>query len=40
MAQLTANLAAAAGPDLDVDVLTACDDVWARLRGPALDYNR
>jgi aryl-alcohol dehydrogenase-like predicted oxidoreductase len=40
VAQLTANLAAAAGPDLSADVLTACDDVWARLRGPAPDYNR
>ncbi len=38
--QLTANLAAATGPDLCADVLTACDDVWARLRGPAPDYNR
>jgi aryl-alcohol dehydrogenase-like predicted oxidoreductase len=39
-AQLAANLAAATGPDLGADVLAACDDVWARLRGPAPDYNR
>jgi aryl-alcohol dehydrogenase-like predicted oxidoreductase len=39
-AQLDANLAAAAGPDLAEDVLTACDEVWSRLRGPAPDYNR
>jgi aryl-alcohol dehydrogenase-like predicted oxidoreductase len=38
--QLTANLAAATGPDLPPDVLSACDDVWSRLRGPAPDYNR
>jgi aryl-alcohol dehydrogenase-like predicted oxidoreductase len=38
--QLTANLAAATGPDLSAEVLSACDDVWSRLRGPAPDYNR
>jgi aryl-alcohol dehydrogenase-like predicted oxidoreductase len=39
-AQLDANLAAAAGPALGADVRAACDEVWARLRGPAPDYNR
>ncbi len=38
--QLEANLAAADGPPLGADVLEACDDVWATLRGAAPAYNR
>lgn len=38
--QLEANLAAADGPPPEQDVLTACDDVWASLRGAAPAYNR
>ncbi len=38
--QLQANLAAADGPALGDDVLAACDDVWASLRGAAPRYNR
>jgi aryl-alcohol dehydrogenase-like predicted oxidoreductase len=38
--QLEANLAAANGPALGADVLSACDDVWASLRGAAPAYNR
>ncbi len=38
--QLDANLAAAAGPALSPEVLQACDDVWATLRGVAPLYNR
>ena len=38
--QLTANLAACDGPPLDQDVLSACDEVWASLRGAAPTYNR
>ncbi len=38
--QLETNLAAADGPPLGSDVLAACDDVWARLRGAAPSYNR
>jgi aryl-alcohol dehydrogenase-like predicted oxidoreductase len=38
--QLEANLAAADGPALGEDVLAACDDVWASLRGAAPRYNR
>lgn len=38
--QLEADLAAADGPPLDPDVLTACDDVWATLHGAAPAYHR
>lgn len=38
--QLEANLAAADGPPLAPDVLEACDDVWATLRGAAPAYHR
>lgn len=38
--QLEVNLAAADGPPLEQDVLAACDDVWASLRGAAPTYNR
>lgn len=38
--QLTANLAACAGPALTGDVRAACDEVWARVHGPAPAYNR
>lgn len=38
--QLEANLAAADGPPLGADVMAACDDVWATLRGAAPPYNR
>lgn len=37
---LSANLAAAAGPALDDDVMAACDTVWESLGGAAPDYNR
>ncbi|MFF3495502.1 aldo/keto reductase [Streptomyces sp. NPDC002795] len=37
---LTANIAAAAQGPLPEDVLTACDEVGARLRGPMPAYNR
>lgn len=38
--QLRANLDAAAGPALGQDVLDACDEVYAALRGPVPKYNR
>jgi aryl-alcohol dehydrogenase-like predicted oxidoreductase len=38
--QLEDNLAAADGSPLGQDVLAACDDVWASLRGAAPGYNR
>jgi aryl-alcohol dehydrogenase-like predicted oxidoreductase len=38
--QLEANLAALNGPELDEDTIRRCDDVWARLHGPAPNYNR
>jgi aryl-alcohol dehydrogenase-like predicted oxidoreductase len=37
---LSTNLAAAAGPTLDTDVLGACDNVWDTIVGAAPDYNR
>lgn len=40
LAQLEANLAAAAHPALSDDVLAACDEVWQRLRGPVPRYWR
>jgi aryl-alcohol dehydrogenase-like predicted oxidoreductase len=40
LSQLEANLAAAAGPDLSPDVAAGCDEIWARLNGPAPAYNR
>jgi aryl-alcohol dehydrogenase-like predicted oxidoreductase len=39
-AQLRVNLRALDGPPLSADVLAACDDVWATLRGVAPAYNR
>jgi aryl-alcohol dehydrogenase-like predicted oxidoreductase len=38
--QLQVNLRALDGPPLPADVLAACDDVWATLRGVAPAYNR
>jgi aryl-alcohol dehydrogenase-like predicted oxidoreductase len=38
--QLEQNLAAAAEGALPDDAVAACDEVWARLRGPAPRYNR
>ncbi len=38
--QLEADLAAADGPALDHEVLDACDQVWATLRGAAPAYHR
>ncbi|MCG8468022.1 MAG: aldo/keto reductase [Gemmatimonadetes bacterium] len=38
--QLEENLAAFDLPPLSTDVLTACDPVWERLRGPTPNYNR
>lgn len=38
--QLEANLSAADGPPLGPDVMAACDDVWATLRGAAPAYHR
>jgi aryl-alcohol dehydrogenase-like predicted oxidoreductase len=40
VAHLRTNLEAASGPPLDDATLAACDDVWARLYGPAPAYNR
>lgn len=40
LAHLEANAAAADGPDLDDATLTAIDEVWEDLRGPAPAYNR
>lgn len=40
LAQLEANLAAAAQPAPPDDVLAACDGVWERLRGPFPRYWR
>ncbi|MER5178306.1 aldo/keto reductase [Streptomyces sp. NPDC002896] len=37
---LKANIAAAAAGELPADVLAACDEVGARLRGPMPAYNR
>ena len=38
--QLTENLKAAETGPLTPDVLSACDQVWAKLRGPAPRYSR
>ena len=38
--QLRDNLRALDGPPLPADVLAACDEVWATLRGAAPPYNR
>lgn len=38
--QLRSNLQALDGPDLSAEVMTACDEVWADVRGVAPDYNR
>lgn len=38
--QLESNLAAVDGPPLGEDLMAACDDVWADLRGAAPLYNR
>jgi len=38
--QLEADLAAADGPAPDHEVLDACDQVWATLRGAAPAYHR
>jgi len=40
VSQLEANLAAAAAGPLPADVVAACDDVGAALRGPMPAYNR
>lgn len=40
VAHLEANVRAAAGGPLPVEVMARCDDVWQRLRGPAPGYNR
>lgn len=40
LAQLQSNLAALDGGPLSRDVLDACNEVWAELRGVAPDYNR
>jgi aryl-alcohol dehydrogenase-like predicted oxidoreductase len=40
LSQLEANIAAAAGPDLEPDVTAACEEVWRGLDGPAPAYNR
>jgi aryl-alcohol dehydrogenase-like predicted oxidoreductase len=37
---LQSNIAAVANGPLDVDVIEACDDVGAALRGPMPNYNR
>lgn len=38
--QLVENIAAASGPPLDPETMSACDAVWSKLRGPAPAYNR
>ena len=38
--QLAENLGACAEGPLPADAVAACDQVWARLRGPAPKYNR
>jgi aryl-alcohol dehydrogenase-like predicted oxidoreductase len=38
--QLHRNIAAAERGPLDADLMAACDDVWADLRGPVPAYNR
>ncbi len=38
--QLVENLKAAQAGPLTAEVLAACDEVWAKLRGPAPLYNR
>lgn len=40
MEQLESNLRALEGPHLGPEVMQACDDVWADVRGAAPDYNR
>ena len=40
MQQLEMNLVALGGPEPDEDTVRRCDDVWARLHGPAPNYNR
>ena len=40
MAHLEANVAAAQSDDLSDETMTACDDVWERLRGCTPAYNR
>lgn len=37
---LAANLAAFDGDDLPSDAVDACNEVWAKLRGPTPQYNR
>jgi aryl-alcohol dehydrogenase-like predicted oxidoreductase len=39
-AHLAENLRACTEGPLTADVLAACDQVWAKLRGPAPKYNR
>jgi aryl-alcohol dehydrogenase-like predicted oxidoreductase len=38
--QLRANIAAVANGPLKADLVEACDDVGAALRGPMPNYNR
>ena len=40
MEQLETNVAAADGPELDAPTLTAIDEVWTDLRGPAPSHNQ
>lgn len=40
LAHLRSNVQSAAGGPLPPDVMTSCDEVWQRLRGPAPAYNR